>query len=289
MQPFLNRIDVGRAAQAACVLESVSAKPGNVNRLFDFADTTLADFLLSAVMIGRSMEEADRNPVGEAILNGVRATKRVVTSNTNLGIILLFTPLAKAYVGGNLRASLRGILESLTVDDAASVCKAIRLAAPGGLGNVATQDVASDPDVTLLELMGMARARDSVASEYASSYAITFELACPALECHLKQHGIFSSAIVHAYLSVLAEVPDTLITRKRGLEAAQEVSCMAAKILRSGGMESDSGREQLREFDTFLRSEGNSLNPGTTADLVTTAIFTYLLQQGLDALPSLRV
>jgi triphosphoribosyl-dephospho-CoA synthase len=285
----LKRIDVGRAAQAACVLEAVSAKPGNVNRHLDFADTTLADFLLSAVMIGRSMDEADRNPVGETILNGVQATKRVVACNTNLGILLLFAPLAKAYVGGDLRTSLRGILESLTVDDAASVCRAIRLAAPGGLGNVAVQDVAGDPDVTLLELMGMARARDSVASEYASGYAITFELACPALECHLKQHGDFSSAIVHAYLTVLAEVPDTLIARKKGLKDAQEVSCMATKILRSGGMKSDSGREQLREFDAFLRSEGNSLNPGTTADLVAVAVFTYFLQHGLDALRSLRV
>ncbi len=57
MQPVLNRIDIGRAAQAACVLEAISAKPGNVNRIFDFDDTTLTDFLLSAVMIGRSMEK----------------------------------------------------------------------------------------------------------------------------------------------------------------------------------------------------------------------------------------
>ncbi len=288
MQSRLNRIDVGRAAQAACILEAVSAKPGNVNCHFDFAGTTLADFLLSAVMIGRCMEKADRNPVGRTVLSAVQATRRVVTSNTNLGIILLFAPLAKAHAGGDFRAAIRGVLESLTVADAVLVSRAIRLAVPGGLGKVAAQDVARDPDITLLELMSLARARDSVAREYASGYAITMELAYPALDRHLKQDGNFSSAIVQAYLTVLAEIPDTLIARKKGLKDAQAVSCMAAKVLRAGGMASDCGREQIREFDAFLRSEGNSLNPGTTADLIAAAIFTYFLQQGLDAGRKLR-
>jgi triphosphoribosyl-dephospho-CoA synthase len=279
----LNRIDVGRAAQAACALEAISAKPGNVNRLFDFADTTLADFLLSAVMIGRCMERADRNPVGKTILRAVQATKRAVPSNTNLGIVLLFAPLAKAYAGGDLRTAVRGVLDSLTVTDAISVSRAIRLAAPGGLGKVSAQDVACDPDVTLLELMSMAREKDAVASEYASGYTITFELACPSLHHHLKQHNDFSLAIVQAYLTVLAEIPDTLIARKKSPKDAQEVSCMAAKVLRAGGMASDGGREEIRKFDAFLRSGGNSLNPGTTADLIAAAVFTYFLQQGLDA------
>jgi triphosphoribosyl-dephospho-CoA synthase len=132
----LNRIDVGRAAQAACVLEAISAKPGNVNRLFDFADTTLADFLLSAVMIGHCMETADRNSVGETVFTAVQATKRIVTRNTNLGIILLLAPMAKAYGSGDLRTAIRRVLESLTVRDAVLVSRAIRLAGPGGLGRV---------------------------------------------------------------------------------------------------------------------------------------------------------
>lgn len=289
MQPVLNRIDIGRAAQAACVLEAISAKPGNVNRIFDFDDTTLTDFLLSAVMIGRSMEKADRHPVGRTVLSAVQATRRVVPCNTNLGIILLFAPLAKAYGNEDLRTAVREVLEGLTVADAVLVSKAIRAAAPGGLGKVAVQDVACDPDVTLLELMSLASARDVVAREYATGYAITFELAYPALDRYLKQYGDFSSAIVQAYLTVLAEVPDTLIARKKSLKDAQAVSRWAAKVLRAGGMASDCGREQIREFDAFLRSEGNSLNPGTTADLIAAAIFIYFLQQGLDAWLKLRM
>jgi len=279
----LNRIDVGRAAQAACILEAVSAKPGNVNRLFDFADTALTDFLLSAVMIGRCMEKADRQPVGKTVLSAVQVTRRIVPCNTNLGIVLLLAPLAKAYGGGDLRIAIRGVLQSLTVADAVLVSRAIRLASPGGLGRAEAQDVACDPDVTLLELMSLARARDAVAREYATGYAITFELAYPALDRYLKQDGDFSSAIVQAYLTVLAEVPDTLIARKKGFKAAQTVSRMATKVLRAGGLASGNGKKQVQKFDTFLRSEGNSLNPGTTADLIAAAIFTYFLQRGLDA------
>lgn len=280
----MNRIDVGRAAQAACVLEAISAKPGNVNRHFDFHDTTLADFLLSSVMIGRSMEEADCTSVGGTVLSALQATQRAVACNTNLGIILLFTPLAKAYGARNLRTAVGEVLASLTVSDAVLVSKAIRLAAPGGLGTAPEQDVACDPDVTLFQLMKLAQERDSIAREYTTGFALTFDLAYPALALFFAQCGDFSSAVVQTYLSVLAEVPDTLIVRKRGINAAKCVSRMAEEVLRAGGAATENGMTQLRKFDAYLRSEDNRLNPGTTADLTAAAIFTYLLQHGLCAL-----
>jgi triphosphoribosyl-dephospho-CoA synthase len=283
MVAAMNRIDVGRAAQAACVLEAISAKPGNVNRHFDFDDTTLADFLLSSVMIGHCMAEADRNSVGKTVLSAVQATRSVVACNTNLGIILLFTPLAKAYGGGDLKTALRLVLESFTSSDALYVSRAIRLASPGGLGTVQEQDVACDPDITLLELMSLARERDSVAREYATGFSIIFDLAYPALDLFVKQSSDFSSAIVQTYLSILAEVPDTLISRKKGTKAAKLVSCMAKQILRAGGTATEHGKNELEKFDAYLRSEGNSLNPGTTADLTAAAIFTYFLQHDLCA------
>lgn len=280
----MSRVDVGRAAQAACVLEAISAKPGNVNRQFDFHDTTLADFLLSSVMIGRYMEEADLKSVGDTVLSSLQATQRVVSGNTNLGIILLFTPLAKAHGAENLRAAVGGVLTSLTVSDAILVSRAIRFTSPGGLGTASEQDVASDPDITLLELMNLARDRDSIAREYVTGFAITLDVACPALERFSKESSDFPSAIVQTYLSVLAEIPDTLIVRKRGIKDAERVSRMAAEILRAGGMATVSRLAQLRTLDAYLRSEGNTLNPGTTADLTAAAVFTYLLQHGLSAL-----
>lgn len=280
---LLDRVDVGRAAQAAALLEVIAPKPGNVNRCFDFADTTLDDFLMSAVMIGRCMEEAHLNPPGVTIRRAVRATRRVVAQNTNLGIILLFTPLAAAYGRGELRRSVGRVLEALTIDDARDAYKAIRQASPGGLGQTPEYDVAGDHvNITLLESMKLARDWDTVAREYATGYSITFDLGRPSLESFLKEGSAFSEAVVQTYLTILAKVPDTLIARKKGMQEAEDVSRRALDVLNAGAMRSAEGREALRKFDRHLRSEGNKLNPGTTADLTAAAIFTFLLQNGLE-------
>ncbi len=280
---FLERADVGRAAQAASMLEVIAPKPGNVNRCFDFADTTLGDFLMSAVMIGRHMEEAHLNPVGVTIRRAVQATRRVVRQNTNLGMILLFTPLAGAYGRGELRRSVKRVLDSLTIDDARDAYRAIRQASPGGLGEAPDYDVAVDNvDITLLESMSLARERDTVAREYVTGFSITFDLGSPSLGSFLKEGYTFSEAVVQTYLTILAEVPDTLIARKNNMQVAQDVSRRALKVIRAGAMRSTEGKEALWKLDSYLRSEGNKLNPGTTADLTAAAIFTYLLQNGLE-------
>jgi triphosphoribosyl-dephospho-CoA synthetase len=38
------------------------------------------------------------------------------------------------------------------------------------------------------------------------------------------------------------------------------------------------GRRALRSFDASLREPGNALNPGTTADLATAAVFIGVLE-----------
>lgn len=279
---LMDRADVGRAAQAAAMLEALAPKPGNVNPSFDFADTTLDDFLISAIMIGGSMEKARHNPVGVTVRQAVMATKRMTRQNTNLGIILLFAPLAKAYGPGELRKNLKRVLEALSVDDAREAYEAIRQAAPGGLGEAPEYDVAGDVDITLLESMKLAQNWDSVASEYATGYSITFDLGEPTLKSFLDEGFLFSDAVVQTYLSILAKVPDTLIARKKGLAQAKEVSFKARDVLSQGMVCSVEGRQALQKFDQYLRSEGNKLNPGTTADLTAAAIFTLFLQNGLE-------
>src|ERR671938_633469 len=89
------------------------------------------------------------------------------------------------------------------------------------------------------------------------------------------------SAIVEAFLALLAAVPDTLIERKRGRAAAERVSAEAAAVLAAGGVRSDAGRSALARFDASLRRDGNALNPGTTADLATAVLFVALLEERL--------
>jgi triphosphoribosyl-dephospho-CoA synthase len=56
------------------------------------------------------------------------------------------------------------------------------------------------------------------------------------------------------------------------------VSAGAAGVLTAGGVRSDAGRAALAAFDASLRRDGNALNPGTTADLVTAVLFVAILE-----------
>jgi triphosphoribosyl-dephospho-CoA synthase len=271
---------IAQLAQRACILEVCAPKPGNVNRLHDYSDTSFEDFLISAAAIVPAFENAAQWSVGQIILQSVCDTRRIVQSNTNLGMILLLSPLAKAAVTGdaeNLRRNLSAILTSLTVDDAILAYDAIRLARPGGLGNVPEADVAGNPTITLRDAMALARERDSIAREYTTDFEISFEIGLPALNEALHQGLDFSNAVVHSFLKILSVTPDTLIARKRGIESAREISRRASETLAKGGVFTSHGRAALAEMDRDLRDSAHTLNPGATADLTAAAIFLSLL------------
>lgn len=271
----------------ACLLEVSAPKPGNVNRTHDFAGTRFEDFLLSAIAIGPAMAVAGRASVGRTIWRAVRDTRRLVGTNTNLGIVLLLAPLAKAcfqiktWDVDEIRGHLAQVLAGLTVEDARLAYAAIRLARPGSLGRVERADIAEAPTVTLYEAMALAQARDAIAREYVTNFAITFDIGYPALTAAWAACADLPTAIVQTYLTILAQVPDTLIARKRGTDVAIQVSHWAEEALARGGMFTPPGRERLAELDRALRGEGHALNPGTTADLTTAALFVWLMVEGL--------
>jgi triphosphoribosyl-dephospho-CoA synthase len=273
---------IAQMAQMACILEVCAPKPGNVNRLHDYTDTSFEDFLISAAAIVPAFETAAQWSVGQIIRQSVCDTRRVVQSNTNLGMILLLAPLVKAAVTGkpgNLRQDLSAILKSLTVDDARLAYDAIRLTRPGGLGTVHEADVAENPSITLRDAMALARERDSVAREYTTDFELSFEIGLPALNDALRQGLTFSNAVVHSFLKILSATPDTLVARKRGIESAREISRRASETLAKGGVFTAHGRAALAELDRDLRDPAHTLNPGATADLTAAAIFLALVSK----------
>lgn len=280
------------AAQIACLLEVCADKPGNVTWGKDFCDTSFMDFAASAVAIGPALRDVIHAPVGEIVLRAVRDTHRLVRTNTNLGMILLLAPLAKAAGLAHpqgLRAGVCQVLQALTVEDARMAFEAIRLVSPGGLGESERYDVRhADVDVTLREAMRVAENRDSVAREYVTDFEITFDLGYTALRRFWEEGQRFSDAVVQTFLTILAHVPDTLIARKNGPDVAERISRRARGVLAKGGILSDPGREAVRAFDLSLRNERHRLNPGTTADLTAAAIFVFLTAGGaLERFPDL--
>ena len=270
---------VAGAAQLACVLEVSAEKPGNITPRHDFHDTTYEDMLRSAIAVGPELARAGERGVGDTVLAVVQASRRAAQANTNLGIALLLAPLAKATLsGGPLREQLAATLAALDLADARAAYAAIRLAGPGGLGERVQHDVRAEPTVGLREAMASAAARDAIAAEYVSDFALTFETGVPALVAAVGDGLGEREAIVELHLRLLGTTPDTLIARKRGAEAAARVSEGARDALSAGGVRTAAGRRALRSFDAALREPGNALNPGTTADVVTATLFVALLE-----------
>jgi triphosphoribosyl-dephospho-CoA synthase len=276
--------EVAAAGQLACLLEVSAPKPGNVSPERHFHDTRYEDFLASAVAIGPALAAAGEHPLGTTIRSAVEATLRWTKSNTNLGIVLLLAPLARAALrgGGSLRERLRSVLAETTVADADEVYAAIRRARPGGLGEAKAEDVARPPTVSLQDAMALAAERDAVAREYVTDFALTFETGVPAVLAARREGLAWNETVVEAYLALLDAAPDTHIARKLGAAEAAAISSRAREVRAAGGTRSPEGRLALSVLDAELRDQRNRRNPGTTADLTCAALFIVILEGGWD-------
>jgi len=184
----------------------------------------------------------------------------------------------------HLRENLKLTVESTTAEDALHLYEAIDIAKPSGLNGAPDLDVHDShskerilkENVSLYQVFKIAAGYDDVCAEWVNNYPITFNLAYPYLSEQLRSRDL-NTAIVHTFLKVLSEHPDTFIARKVGYEKACEISLDAKKVMELGGVETSNGRKSLREFDRKLRESRSLLNPGTTADITAAALALCIL------------
>jgi triphosphoribosyl-dephospho-CoA synthase len=290
---------ISKCLEMALLFEVSANKPGNVNFVVGFEGTRVEHFLASAVAAAPSFEEAARR--GIAVKDGKLRISEVGMGqlmknciadidawqkggNTLLGTVILFMPITVAAgmtpMEGNafdlliLRENMKLAVESTTAEDAVKLYEAIDIAKPSGLNGAPDLDVKDansktrliKENVSLFEVFKIAAGYDDVCFEWVNNYPITLDMAYPYLMDQLKTKGL-NTAIIHTFLKVLAERPDTFIARKIGRAKAQEVSAEAARVLKMGGVETPQGRESIIRFDRKLRDSGNDYNPGTTADI----------------------
>ena len=273
-------IAIGQCATLACLLEVAAPKPGNVHRAADFEDSTLSDYMASGVAIGPIMDRAPDAKLGQTVLDAVQATQQFVTSNTNLGMILLLAPLASVPTSTSLADGVADRLRDLDVSDASLVYEAIRLAKPGGIQPrddevPAEHDVARSAPPDLLTAMQAAADRDLVAKQYTNGFHEVLQVVSPWLSEPAKNMRL-SDRIVHTHLRLMSAYPDSLIARKCGHRVAEESSARAAGVLESGPPGSDSYLQAMADLDFWLRSDGTRRNPGTSADLIAAGLFALL-------------
>jgi len=271
-----------QAYRSACECELRAFKPGNVSVYADGHDMTVDDFRRSAQVSAPSLTNF-RLSLGEKMFYAIRATRTAVGCNTNLGIVLLCGPLIQAmqseYGGGTLRPRLERVLKSTTGEDAAWVYRAIRLAKPAGLGRSPEQDVSGVPDVTLLDAMRIAEAKDRIAYQYVSGYQDIFGFSAARYHAALNRWNDESWAALAVFVGLLRRYPDSHVVRKFGRRFTEMVQDRMASLEKALAHDVDPERllRQLKEVDDLFKTAG--INPGTTADLTVACLLVVRLER----------
>ena len=264
----------------ACELDVAVRKPGNVSRFSAGHGMQAELFSASARASVAPMFRPDAR-VGDRIEGAVDATADVAGCNTNLGIVLLCAPVARAIelhpeatAPAALRDAIHTVLADLDVDDARAAYRAIARARPGGLGSAPAEDVHATPRLDLRAAMALAAERDSIARQYRDGYADLFALDLRSLAAVLagRSAAALSAAVERVYLAFLAGGPDSHIVRKHGAALAHSVMRSAQPWLaRATAGEPLGADPAFVAWDLELKAAG--LNPGTSADFTVAALF----------------
>ena len=119
-------LELSRQIHAACIWEATARKIGNVHPLASFRNLHFTDFILSAGAIAPILSKTRKLGLGNAIFESVKTTKNSVGTNTNLGIILLFAPVAFANNGAELKKEMQDAAGNLDFEKAAQLRDVIR-------------------------------------------------------------------------------------------------------------------------------------------------------------------
>nr|KXH70578.1 MAG: hypothetical protein AM324_09835 [Candidatus Thorarchaeota archaeon SMTZ1-83] len=269
--------------------------------------------LYMAAQTGLKLAEGDIKPkevqLGKLILECSRDVFSGLNQrNTIFGTLLLHVPLAVA-AGATVSGSgsftskammkwLKTILDSSTVEDTVNLYKAFHIVGPGGelnkedatwtdihdrydIDNPLVYDNIREDATTLQGLFRRSAEVDPICEEWSQYFNGIINEVHPYLARVAESLEDLEEGIVRTFIWQLSRKPDGLIAKKAGLERAEEVRSLAAKIVLEG-MNGKATDDLLDHLDMVLREEGNLLNPGTTADFVSAAIFCRLISMQYD-------
>ncbi|KKG14111.1 fumarate hydratase [Methanosarcina sp. 2.H.T.1A.6] len=319
---------IARRAQLAMLLEvSASPKPGNVDREHNYPDTCFEHFVASSVAVYPVFELAARSKdsIGALLRSAVcESSAWQQGGNTHFGAFLLLIPLAMAagkisreppHSGEagfrleagefeSLAARAHNFVRATNCEDAVEFYRAFGHAGVrvNSVEEFDLEDSESTADlrkqnITLYDLMEIARGYDLIANEWTSGFGRCLEGAKSILEFMQARNcgaeafigGSVSScsgtgineAVVYTFLKLLSRHRDTFIQTKFDIETADYVSSRAGEILSSWETSGKTARDfasilpAVQEFDSELLKK--RINPGSTADIIIAGLFIALL------------
>ncbi len=272
---------VAAAVKSALLLGYSAPMPGVGSRYSDGA-VAHETRLLGAPALAGVLSGAGGHTVGETVLEAVLGS-RAVAGRGDLRAAGYLVPLARAALLGQ---GLGKVLAGLSHGDVRVFARAVEAAgaehAAGPLRGALEVAAGAGRDATLRDAMRFAAAgspAEPMGREYARNFEVTLALARPALETALARVEATRPALVQAFLEVLSEVVDLDVERRAGRKEAEEVSRMAAGVLKAGGASSRRGLQAIFNLDGILRQDAR-LEPSATETPVVAAAFLLGLEHG---------
>ena len=261
-----------------CDTEIKSLKPGNVHKYSKSHDMSTKDFYKSSLIISKTLTENNLN-LSYKILNSVKKIKSNVKKNTNLGIILMLSPIVTIIEKEGLInkkkliIKIKSLIKKQNIKNSTPIFKAILLCSPGGLGSSKKYDVKNHPRTNLFKAMKFSKKRDLIAKQYCNGFEDILNTGIPAYKKFYKKWGKVNWALTGVYLSFLKKFNDSHIIRKKGKKVAINVKKEAKKyyyyLINNKNLSKI--KRKLLIFDKNLKSK--EINPGTAADLTVATLF----------------
>jgi len=261
----------------ACKKDIEVLKPGNVSLESPHHDTSAQDYIESSIYSSHHLFNISYS-LGERVLNSVRATKKVVKTNTNLGIILLCAPIIHSLIKFDnipIRDSLETSLSQSNNDDTLRICESINIVKPGGLGESIKYNTKSLPKISLMKIMQYSSEYDRISYQYTHKFKDILDFIVPCIKFHRKHSRSYEHSLALTFMEILSKIPDSHISRKFGNKMSKKTSNEANDLLKILDKEDswDLASKRLKSLDYEYKKKG--INPGTTADLLVAGLMVY--------------
>lgn len=304
--------------QLSILLEVSSPKPGNVNRMQSFSDTSYRHFLASASLFNKGL--FDSSTIGWRLgLNEIDADQvylgRLIHqsaeqvfggpnfSNTIMGTILLYIPLSVAISATiseseifNARPAqswIKEIIDSTTVEDTLQVYHALNRIHHSGEEHKSTarwNEFHSRFDIDNPNVFDNIR-KDQIAlgdlfkssakvDSICEEWSNYFNLILNEILPKLETHSSNLDDIEEAIVKTYI----WLLAKKPDGLIIKKAGLETAKKIQELAQSLLAEREELEltyainSLDSILRRHGNLMNPGSTADFLSAGIFCKLVQ-----------
>ena len=263
-----------------CDTEIKSLKPGNVHKYSEGHGMGIKDFLKSSLIISECLTKNNLD-LGKKILVSVSEIQNKIKKNTNLGIILMLSPIATivqkegVISKEELLKKIKSLIKKQNIKNSIPIFKAISLTSPGGLGFSKKYDVNEPSNTNLYKAMEFAKEKDLIARQYCNGFEDIYKIGIPAYKIFYNKWGKVDWALTGVYLTFLKKFNDSHIVRNKGNKIATSIKKEAKKyyFFLKNNKSLTKIKKKLLVFDKKLKSNG--INPGTTADLT---VATLLLE-----------